>query len=292
MQAQQIMAQARYMVGDVDGRRFVDPLLFDWIDAGARQLVDQTELLQEGAYQTLVNGIVTAATTVIVDDSKYFRVGDRIDIITALGVKEATNQRIASIAAATNTLTLAAAVTCADNSQVWFRNDKGSIDLVADSTDYFTPWSALRVKQVRIKHSSSSQFRVLPQIEQAQTALGRAQLATWPAGSQRETWVFGYVQLGQEVIQLYPAPGTAITDGLVVTYVRRPMYMITAEDEPDFDDSYHQGLVHFLAMQMYGLDGNADAAGQQAAMFQTYIDRGRRAMGFPTDVPNIRPQAR
>jgi len=288
----EIMAQARTIAGDEDGRRFIDPLMFNWIDAGARRLVDETEILQDGIYRTLVDGAKTSSLTVVVDDTQDFKVGDRIDFITAAGVKEATNCRITSITPSTQTLTLAAAVTVGDNSQVWFRNDKGSIDLVASTADYFTPWSAMRIKQVRIKHSSSSSFRVIPQLEQRQTALGRAQNAGWPSSSERATWVQGYIQLGREVIQLYPAPGDAITDGMVVTFVRRPMYLVKAEDEPEFDESYHGALIHWCAAQMFMMDKDAESAQAQMAMFQTYVDMGRKAQGFPADLPSIHPQSR
>lgn len=288
----QIMSQARTIVGDVEGRRYTDAILFDWLDSGGRLLIDQTELLQDGKYQTTLSAPSVASTSVKVQDVSMFRVGDVIDIISVAGVKEASNKTIASITVSTKTLVLSVAATASSGSYVWFHNDHGFINLVADQTQYDTPASMLRIKQVLIKHAAASSYRVIPQIERPQTTLGRAQNVGWPTGSSRATWVQGYIQVGQSTIELFPAPAEAITNGMQVLFIRCPLRIVTPDDTPEVPTQYHQALVHFLAMQMAGIDGNADLAAQQGAMFQSYIGSGRQAMGFPTDLPHIQPAAR
>jgi hypothetical protein len=288
----EIMSQARTIVGDVEGRRYNDSILFAWLDEAGRLLIDQTELLQDGKYQTTLTADSAASTSVKVADVKLFRAGDVIDIIKADGTKEGMNKTIASITVSTKTLTLTVAVTATSGSRVWFHNDSGLINLVADQAQYDSPSSLLRVKQVLIKHSASSSYRVIPQIERPQTTLPRAQNVGWPTGSERATWVQGYMRVGQDTIELFPAPAEAIVNGLQIMFIRCPLRIVTPDDTPEVPTQFHQGLVRYLAMQMAGNDGNTELAQQQGAMFQSYIASGRQAMGFPGDLPNIQPAAR
>lgn len=65
---------------------------------------------------TLINGTVTASTSVIVDSVQYFRENMRIDGYASLGgALEFSNRRIVSINRTTKTLTLDLAVTATDN---------------------------------------------------------------------------------------------------------------------------------------------------------------------------------
>ena len=288
----EIMTAALSEVGDLDGRRFTEADVFAWIDTASRKLVGETEILQGGTYRTRVDGDVTTDTDVVVDAIRDFRVGDRIDIIDTSGDREASDKRVTSIAVDTKTLTLASAVTVSDTSFVYMRNDSGLVDLVEDQEEYYVPWSAMRIKQILIKHSDSADYRVLRQMTEQQSALGRAQNAGWPTASQRSTWVQGYIQLSHELLQLFPAPGADITDGMKITFVRRPFPLVNMEDEPELSEDYHQAIVHYVCALMYARDGDQEKAALNMQLFSDEVQRGRRKMGFPSEQPSISPQTR
>jgi hypothetical protein len=71
-----------------------------------------------GVLTTITTG-VTAALTVIVGNVQYLFPGERIDIVTAGGVVEASNVLISSFVESTKTLTLAQTITCTTGSSVY-----------------------------------------------------------------------------------------------------------------------------------------------------------------------------
>jgi hypothetical protein len=71
-----------------------------------------------GTLTTITTG-VTASLTVVVGNVQYLFPGERIDIVTAGGVVEASNVLISSFVESTKTLTLAQTITCTTGSSVY-----------------------------------------------------------------------------------------------------------------------------------------------------------------------------
>jgi hypothetical protein len=71
-----------------------------------------------GVLSTIAAG-VTASLTVTVANVQYFFPGERIDVVTSGGVKEASNVQITAITESTKTLTLAQTITCSTSSNIY-----------------------------------------------------------------------------------------------------------------------------------------------------------------------------
>jgi len=99
---------------------------------------------------TLVNGVVTASTSIICDSVQYFRKGMRIDIYQTLGgTLEVSNALITAINTTTKTLTVSAAVTCSDNGVIC----KHGV-LVNAPTDYKELFGAQALVDTTVYNSS------------------------------------------------------------------------------------------------------------------------------------------
>lgn len=270
-----------------------------WINQAQRIIVRQTGCLIADVGSTdlsitTVNGAVAASATIPTNaDPKHFRPGDRIDIYAITGsspnevyTAEATNAQVLpgsttdGVDLYADELKVSAAVTVSDGSYIFFRNDLGLIDTVADEPIYNLPWSCLQVLSVSLKYNSNDRFRELRRGSLkrlvSQHGIRWAELD----GDVASGWPDSWMAYGKRQIKLHPAPATAVTHGLKIEYVRDPLPLIDSGDEPLFDESFHPGLAHFAAWMMLMRDENLIAAAGQREMFESYLGMAAEAMDY------------
>lgn len=291
MNLEQLQAVARTLSGNRQSDNYGDGEIAFWLDEAQTRIVQQTKNLQDPSSPTLVNGAVSASTTLIVDDVKHFRPGDIIDIVGTDLLYDDNANTISSITPSTNTMTMATALTCADNGYIYWRNDFGKIALAAGTAAYPVPWSSLEVLQVLVRDSTGGTYRVLQQSDIRKRRTDRSRITAYTDG-QDVTGTPSYWYLrGDHHIVLYPAPASAIVDGLWVHYVRKPLPLLMPTDEPEIDNSIHMSLAQYAAAMMLMIDGDGEKAGQLMQLFMSGTGMAFDAAGRPAEVPDMRRRA-
>lgn len=74
--------------------------------------------------------------------------------------------------------------------------------------------------------------------------------ASYPSGTPTHYWQWG------ANFNLYPAPATAITNGIKLYYTRQPNDISAPSDPLDVPAQYHNRVVDYCLMQAYELDDN------------------------------------
>jgi len=224
------------------------------------------------AHVTQINGAVAASNVLIVDSVKHLRAADRLDVVTITGdspsealTRKFSDRRITSIHQTTVSVTLGSTVSCADNDFVFFTNDLGLIDAVADEPVYRAPIRSLELLKVEYKNAASATYVPLRQTDQKR--IGRSQRidSGLAPGTVATGWPTEWYMIGLHQFGVYPAPDAALTDAFRLTYVRQPLELMSQDDEPEIPDYYHDALWQYAAGQMLKRDGNMDGA---AALLQ------------------------
>lgn len=103
----------------------------------------QSPAIDGGTYLTQANGSGSSSTALIVDDASFFQDGTWGSALASLdadyiAIGTVTNTvQISSINYTTNTITLASAMTWADNANIWlYKKSDGTVVLLGDAPDY------------------------------------------------------------------------------------------------------------------------------------------------------------
>lgn len=84
----------------------------------------------------------------------------------------------------------------------------------------------------------------------------------YPVGTPISCWIWA------NQINLYPAPDTAIVNGLIAYYTRTPTPVAAPADVPELPDEYHGRILEYCLAQAYELDENYEVANAKMAAFK------------------------
>ena len=235
---------------------------------------------------TQADGAVAADTALVVDDEKYFKPDQFIDVMTISGsspsetiTRKASNIQIASIDRDTNTLTLAENITCADDDYVGWANDIGFIDTVASETEYLVPQSALEINRVDLKYSSTGEYRPLTRSDRLFVGRAHNIQLTSSDGTTTTGWPRLWHPIGNRRFGIHPAAPTAVTAGIRVQFTRSPLPLIEPYDAPEVDEYYHDAMVQFAAAKIFAMDDEVAKAQDAKMFFSAYVNEASSAMG-------------
>jgi len=271
---------------------FGDNMAMQWMDEAQRRIIQATGCLRDGVALTAINngaGYAQGATSIVVDDSTYLKVGDRIDIIdadeAAATRKQSMGNTISAITRSSHTLTVSALDNaCDDNDDVYFHHDFGLIDSVADQSNYDLPWNCLSIRDVWYKTGANNNYYPLRQSDDRNAAVSvgiryAASGSGYQSGSP-EFW-YSHGAGGASDFYILPAPTAAVVDAIWVRFNRRPLPLLSPEQEPAIDETYHMALAHWVAYMSLSAPGNdPNTAVQQLQLFQSYIGLASEAVDY------------
>jgi len=221
-----------------------------WLNEGQDILVERSAALMGPKYRTLANGAGAAETPLIVDDVKYFNVGDKVDVILpATEAAEVDNIEVTAINETTNTMTLASNQTWTDNSEVYLHDGDGLIDIVSGQSLYEVPRDvvvldvALLDQPFYVVYENGTTKRDLTftsssRIGFERGAYHRQKTAAAPAVFMME---------GVSTFRIFPEPSAAVTRGLRLHFARRALPLVDPSDIPEFPETMHVGLSYYAA---------------------------------------------
>lgn len=143
---------------------------------------------------------------------------------------------------------------------------QGTASTVANQTQYTLPTDILNLHRVAYLG-----FALRPiSVEEADELItGNSQSITqgYPTGTPSHYWIFA----GK--INLFPAPDTAVTSGLILNYTRQPAPVTSTTDTPELPAQYDNRIVEYCLGQAFELDMNTTMMQVKNGQFQQGIDR-------------------
>lgn len=87
----------------------------------------------------------------------------------------------------------------------------------------------------------------------------------YPTGTPTRYWIWA------QQVNLYPAPDTAVDEGLVAYYSRTPVAVVNVGDVPELPDEYHNRIVDYCLAQAFEIDENFSVAQSKMANFEQKV---------------------
>jgi len=141
---------------------------------------------------------------------------------------------------------------------------KTTANSVAQQQSYSLPAGILRLHSVRY-NGIAMESRTLEQMDELLGTMDQTVAQGYPTGTPQ----YYYVWAGQ--INLYPAPDTAIANGLTIYYTREPAVVANLSDTPELPDQYHNRIVEYCLARAYELDENLFAASMAEQKFSAGV---------------------
>jgi hypothetical protein len=80
-----------------------------------------------------------------------------------------------------------------------------------------------------------------------------------------------YIKAG--ILNLWPTPKTAITNGLKIIFTKAPVAVTGTGDTLGIPDNYYNALIEYVMKEAYEMDENFQAAGVKAQQFEKSVNR-------------------
>lgn len=125
----------------------------------------------------------------------------------------------------------------------------GMMNSVAGQSQYNFPTTPAILTLERIKYNGITLEPISVQ-EADEFLANHDDPNNYPTGTPTHYWQWG------PVFNLYPAPATAVTNGIMIYYTRQPNDVAAPADSLDVPAQYHNRVVEYCLMQAYALDDN------------------------------------
>lgn len=141
---------------------------------------------------------------------------------------------------------------------------KAITDLVAGQADYTLPTPAILYIESLHVNGSRLPHKSLPQTERDVTEVS-SPIETAAIPSFWYEW--------GNTVTLWPTPNTTYTDGLTIYYSKLPTDVSASGDLLSLPDQYFEALISWVLSKAYELDEDYQAAQNQRAYFDRFLDR-------------------
>lgn len=144
--------------------------------------------------------------------------------------------------------------------------------LVANQQQYSPPAGMLTIKKIRVKRDTDlSYFKIEGMTYQEFDEYIDGWKGTY-YGTSPIPSVYMYFA---NMISVFPIPTDNVTNGMEITYSRRPASLVADGDIPDVPEEYHDAIIDFVLYQAYEMDENWEGAGNKSMQFTSALQSNR-----------------